>query len=150
MISVIYSHMIIRQIFIGITLYCLFRLPTYFIKQPHFHYAFPNNRFVMRFGQQVYVPSINIIDKILCALLGLSLVFNQPVWPNTNYWTSTTLLVPPSTCRAYHRITQILLLSIFYKHSGLIFLCFWCSKILTNYIYNWNSVCQSVACRCQF
>lgn len=70
MITVIYSHLIIRQMFNGIILYCFFSLRTYFIKQPHFHYAFPNNRFVMRFGQQVYVPSINIIDIILCALLG--------------------------------------------------------------------------------
>lgn len=77
--------MIIRQIFNGITLYCFFSLHTFFIKQPHFHYAFPNNRFVMRFGQQVYVPSINIKDQILRALLGLSLVFNQPVQPSTNY-----------------------------------------------------------------
>lgn len=85
MISVIYSYIIIRKIFNEITLYCFFSLRTQFIKQPHFHYDFPNNRFVTRFGQQVYVPSIIIIDQILRALLGLSLVFNQPIRPSNNY-----------------------------------------------------------------
>lgn len=88
MISVIYSYIItIRQLFNGITLYCFFSLNTYFIKQLHFHYDFPNYRFMMRFGQQVYVPSITIVrvDQILRTLLGLSLVFNQPLRPSTNY-----------------------------------------------------------------